>query len=101
MMMVDSDHRDQILRFMASGHPLGEELSSWQQKVRSFGDRTPEVLLECLHLGKPRHRPAAVYGLRAFGFEAWAEEFGLDEYYRVRAPGELNWTEIRPQEFDQ
>jgi hypothetical protein len=96
---TDTDNRDQIWAFMASGHPLGEELGAWQQTVRLFGPGTPDVLMECLRLADSRHRPAAVYGLRAFGYEAWAEEFGAEEYFRVRARGESAWTIIRPQNW--
>ncbi len=96
VMHAESMQPDAIDAFLSKGHPLGDELGSWQQKMRSFGAQAPKVLIDFLRTAPPRKRPAAVYGLRAFGHEAWAEEFDDQAFYRLRAPGEEGWTIVRP-----
>ena len=97
---MDESTEQQIRQYVAAGHPLGDELSRWQQGVRAFGTRTPQVLMAILRDGDIHDRPAAVYGLRAFGYEAWAEEFGADEFYRVREPGTEDWMTVAPEKLD-
>ena len=61
----------------------------------------PRVCLDILENGDIALRPAAIYGLRAFGWEAWSEGYWEDEHYRVRRSAGDAWSEIKPRSNQQ
>ena len=93
---MPSEH--DIRAFLSEGHPPGSELDAWGEKLRAFGDGVPSVCLDILEYGDFALRPAAIYGLRAFGYEAWAEGYWKDEHYKVRTKPNSPWRIIFPHE---
>jgi hypothetical protein len=87
----------EIRAFIADGHPPGHRLPEWSEKIRSLGDSVPRVCLDILENGDVTLRPAALYGLRAFGYEAWAEGYWEDEHYTVRRTPSDEWSVIKPK----
>jgi hypothetical protein len=92
-MAADSEIRDLI----AEGHPPGHRLPEWSERIRLLGDDVPSVCLDILENGDFTLRPAAIYGLRAFGYEVWSEGYWEDEHYRVRRPADEEWRVIKPK----
>ena len=86
-----------IRDFISLGNPPASEVKAWIEKIRLFGERVPEIMIDILENGNPNHSTAALYGLRAFGYEAWSEDYWENEYYKIRKNPNDNWIIIKPK----
>jgi hypothetical protein len=69
-----------------------ESFGSWRGRCLSLGPTTSSVFIKVLENGDEAQQYGALVGLRLYGYEVWAEGYGLDVTYRVRAPEQLTGT---------
>jgi hypothetical protein len=87
----------EIRAFFAEGHPPAHRLPDWSAHVRTLGEDVPRVCLDVLENSDFTVHPAALYGLRAFGYDAWCEGSWGDERYKVRRSADDDWLWITPK----
>ncbi|MEW6736999.1 MAG: hypothetical protein AB1489_37265 [Acidobacteriota bacterium] len=89
---------EQAIRdFISMGHPPSSEYNEWAKHLLAYGESVPAVLLDILENGLFQQKPAAIYGLRVFGYEAVAEGSWENEIYKVKRKQDADWITIKPK----
>ena len=92
------ESRTRILMFLREPFPpgVGDLIPRWKERAASLGTEAIPVFLEMLKEGRWDEQYSSLLALREHGYEAWAENYGQDAFYRVRAPSSTVWDEIHP-----
>jgi hypothetical protein len=74
----------------------------WQNRCRalSAAEAVPQFIAT-LKEGSESQQYAALLGLRMFGFSAFAEDYGPNFVYRIRAPGTSVEEVIKPKHLPE
>ena len=83
--------------------PSGTVLwQNWHERGRSLppAEAVP-AFIEALKQGSESQQYAALLGLRLFGFSAFAEGYGSDFIYRLKAPGASVDEVIKPKHLPE
>ena len=70
--------------------------ADWKTAGSAFGPAAAPTLLDVVRSGSANEQYAAIVALRLIGYEAWADGFGRERFYRVRKSGTRKWEKIVP-----